>query len=336
MVGAPTHNRSPTRAAKAHRGTSHDHLYDTDPNTQTIAAAWASSQLGQPEREVGYGFATTGPTESVTASEEEPTARRVMVAGGLACGVAAGAMLGVMLFTYTDSSQPTVVAPGPAPQHAVVIGPSTAASAPKPVVPKQSTAPTVVVPAPRVAPTTADVATPPLPRRATPPLSSTSRFRTIRRCLRSQGNTTQNRPSPRIRTPNRRNRRSPMIRISNNRTPETADVRPGPPADSEAARRHRPGGWSITTRRRETPSDAATHAHHREDVYAAAQSARAGGRAAAHVAAGVRATATRDHTAGTAAATTATATGVAGLVAAVAPMAAAGAAGRRLCAAFGH
>jgi hypothetical protein len=51
--------------------------YDTDPNTQTIAAAWASSELGQPESEVRYGFATTGPTESVTTSEEEPTARRV-------------------------------------------------------------------------------------------------------------------------------------------------------------------------------------------------------------------------------------------------------------------
>ena len=67
--------------------------YDTDPNTQTIAAAWASRELGQPEREARYGFATTGPTESVTASEEEPTARRVMVAAGLACGVAAGALL---------------------------------------------------------------------------------------------------------------------------------------------------------------------------------------------------------------------------------------------------
>lgn len=84
-----------------------------------------------------------------------------MVAAGLACGVAAGALLGVMLFTYTDSSQPTVVAPGPAPQHAVVVGPGTAAPTPKPVVSEQSTAPTAVIPAPRVQPPTADVATPP-------------------------------------------------------------------------------------------------------------------------------------------------------------------------------
>jgi hypothetical protein len=131
--------------------------YDTDPNTHTIAAAWASSSLGQPDREVRYGFATTGSTDSVTASEEEPTARRVMVAAGLACGIAAGALLGVMLFAYTDSSQPTVVAPGPAPQHAVVIGSNTVAPLPKPVVSEQSAASTAVIPtpAPRVSPSTA-------------------------------------------------------------------------------------------------------------------------------------------------------------------------------------
>jgi hypothetical protein len=139
--------------------------YDADPNTQTIAAAWASSSLGQPDREVGY--AATGPTELATTSEEEPTARRVMVATGLACGIAAGALLGVMFFADNDSSQPTVVAPGPAPQNAVVISPSTAAPDPKPVVSEQSTAPTVALPAPRIAPaprvspSTTDVATPP-------------------------------------------------------------------------------------------------------------------------------------------------------------------------------
>jgi hypothetical protein len=142
--------------------------YDTDPNTHTIAAAWASSPLGQAERDVRDGFATTGPTEQVAASEEEATAKRVMVTAGLACGVAAGALLGVMFFANTDSSQPTVVAPGPAPQYAVVVGPSTAVPAPKPVVSEQSTAPTVVtsaptvdIPAPKAAPsTTTAVATP--------------------------------------------------------------------------------------------------------------------------------------------------------------------------------
>ena len=56
---------------------------DTDPNTQTIAAAWASSPLGQPEGEVPSGFATAGPTEPVTARADERSAKRVMVATGL-------------------------------------------------------------------------------------------------------------------------------------------------------------------------------------------------------------------------------------------------------------
>jgi hypothetical protein len=86
--------------------------YDTDPNTQTIAVAWASSPLGQPEREVRYGFATTSPTEPVTAFEVQPTVARVMIAAGLACGIAAAALVGVMFFADTDSAQPTVVVPG--------------------------------------------------------------------------------------------------------------------------------------------------------------------------------------------------------------------------------
>ena len=85
--------------------------YDTDPNTQTIAVAWASSPLGQPEREVRYGFATTSPTEPVTAFEVQPTVARVMIAAGLACGIAAAALVGVMFFADTDSAQPTVVVP---------------------------------------------------------------------------------------------------------------------------------------------------------------------------------------------------------------------------------
>ncbi len=101
--------------------------YDTDPNTQTIAVAWASSPLGQPESEVRYGFATTGP---VIPSEEDPTAKRVMLAAALACVIAAGALVGAMFFANTDSAQPTVVVPGSAPQHAVVVGPVTRSERP--------------------------------------------------------------------------------------------------------------------------------------------------------------------------------------------------------------
>ena len=55
---------------------------DTDPNTQTIAAAWASSPLGQPEGEVPSGFATAGPTEPVTARADERSAKRPAPQGG--------------------------------------------------------------------------------------------------------------------------------------------------------------------------------------------------------------------------------------------------------------
>jgi hypothetical protein len=139
----------------------------TDANTQTIAAAWASSALGQPEREVRYGFAPTGP---IPVDDEPPTAKRVMIAAGLASGIAASALLGVVMF-YNDTSQPAIVAPGPSPQHAVIVGPSSAAPAlaPKPVVSVEQSAPVRVAPAPQAAPTpqnapsAAPVATPPVP-----------------------------------------------------------------------------------------------------------------------------------------------------------------------------
>lgn len=129
--------------------------YDTDPNTQTVAAAWVSSPLSQPERGVRHGLApdTTGP---VPTFEEPPIAKRVMLAAGLTCGIAAGALVGVMFFADSDSSQPTVVAPGPALQHAFLVTPSSPAASPKPVEPlpkpvvsAQHSAPAVVSPAPQ-------------------------------------------------------------------------------------------------------------------------------------------------------------------------------------------
>jgi len=87
--------------------------YDTDPNTDTIAAAWASSPLGQPERDVRYGFATAGPTDSViTANGPKSSAKRALLAAALASGVIGGAAFGVMLFDYTDPAQSAVVVPG--------------------------------------------------------------------------------------------------------------------------------------------------------------------------------------------------------------------------------
>lgn len=88
-------------------------VYDTDPNTHTIAAAWSSSPLGDPE---------TGPTElweSLDHAEEcapaaKPTSivRHAALVAALACGIGAGAAFGLAVFDSTDSAPPTVVVPG--------------------------------------------------------------------------------------------------------------------------------------------------------------------------------------------------------------------------------
>jgi hypothetical protein len=135
--------------------------YDTDPHAPTIAAAWASSSLGQPDTEVRHGFDATDIDAAVTDFGEPPTAKRVMVAAGIACAVAAGALTGVMLFYAGDSARPAVTVPAPDPRSAVLVDPSTVAPAPE-----QKTATTAVRPAPRVtqlpvSPSTSDIATPP-------------------------------------------------------------------------------------------------------------------------------------------------------------------------------
>ena len=174
---------------------------DTDPNTQTIAAAWASSPLGQPEGEVPSGFATAGPTEPVTARADERSAKRVMVATGLVCGIGAGALLGVMLFTSSDSSQPAVVVPAPAPQHAVVVSSSTAAPTPLAAQPPVAIPPISTPPVASAGDTTVVVN---IPIPDYPPLP----------------------PKPEDPDPNRRNRRSWTIRVSNNRNPRSQNRRP--------------------------------------------------------------------------------------------------------------
>jgi hypothetical protein len=143
--------------------------FDTDSSTQTIAAAWASSPLGQPEREVRYGFAPTGTTESVTVKPTSDRKRAPLVAA-LASGVIAGATLGVMLFDYTDATRPAVVVPRsegrlPGPPSALPTetrpAPDTAPS-PNLVVSEQKTAPAPTVAAPPSEQPTADVGTAPV------------------------------------------------------------------------------------------------------------------------------------------------------------------------------
>jgi hypothetical protein len=123
----------------------------TDTNTATIAAAWASSELGQPDREVRYGFP---PADPPIVEEHRPQPKRAILAAALVAGVIGGAVLGVTLFDFGDSSPSPIVTP--APERAVVVGPSIPAPAPAPV---PQRAPVIVAPAPARAP--AAVATPP-------------------------------------------------------------------------------------------------------------------------------------------------------------------------------
>jgi hypothetical protein len=138
----------------------------SSPNTQTVASAWSSSPLGQPEREVRFGFATTGPTESVIPDDPQPSSRRALLAAALASGVIGGAALGVMLFDFTNSAQPTVVVPRsesglPAPTSALPTAPlSDNAPSPNLVVSEAKTAPAPMVPAPPSGLGAAEVGTP--------------------------------------------------------------------------------------------------------------------------------------------------------------------------------
>jgi hypothetical protein len=135
--------------------------YDIDPHAPTVAAAWASSSLGQPDTEVGHGFVPANADAVIAEFAEPPTAKRAMVAAGVACAIAAGALTGVTLFYAGDSAQPAVTVPAPDPRPAVLVGPSTAVPAPAP-----TSAPTAAHPAPRVAqlpvsPSPSNIATPP-------------------------------------------------------------------------------------------------------------------------------------------------------------------------------
>jgi hypothetical protein len=164
--------------------------YDTDPNThtiagacadltksihsdydtETVATAWSSGPFDQPEDEVQYGIADPAePVEHPNAVDTRSVAKHVVIAATLACGIGAGAAIGLILGD-PSTAQPVVVVPGlgTSPHHAEVVGPSGLAPSSKAAVPVQETAPvyvaptSTVAPAPTNQPNTAAVATPPV------------------------------------------------------------------------------------------------------------------------------------------------------------------------------
>jgi hypothetical protein len=95
--------------------------FDTEQSTQTVAAAWASSPLGEPDHEVGYGFSDDTVAALTTAEELRPVRKNAIVALALAAGIGAGAAFGLYFADFTPD-QPTIAVPAStSPEHAVVI-----------------------------------------------------------------------------------------------------------------------------------------------------------------------------------------------------------------------
>jgi hypothetical protein len=130
-------------------------IYDMDPSTCTIAAAWASSEFGDPE---------TGPTEFWHAPDDESPERKatsITRHAGLVAALAgvfgAGAAFGLAVFDFADWAQPTITLPYVSTQDVGTPGtphvaPSAAASTSKPVVAAPGNAPAPTVSAPAGAP----------------------------------------------------------------------------------------------------------------------------------------------------------------------------------------
>ncbi|WKG03334.1 hypothetical protein [Mycolicibacterium sp. HK-90] len=135
--------------------------FEIDPNTRTIAAAWASSPLGRPDHETGLGFADPGEPLAEPAQNRRPVAKHAMVSLTVAGIIGAGAALGLMFGSFTPE-MPTVVAPGGASPQPVV------ATAPDVGAPPSPAPETVVVPVP------GDIPAPEAPAAETPQIPEPS------------------------------------------------------------------------------------------------------------------------------------------------------------------
>ncbi|MGH3677173.1 MAG: hypothetical protein ACRDU5_15820 [Mycobacterium sp.] len=109
--------------------------YETD--ASTIAAAWASSPLGDPVSGPTEVWETVEHAEAPPAAKPTSLARHAALVAALACGIGAGAAFGLAVFDFTDPAQSTVVpgADSTAPEYAVVVTPNHPAPAPMPVAP---------------------------------------------------------------------------------------------------------------------------------------------------------------------------------------------------------
>jgi hypothetical protein len=151
-----TYDAHPTESSNGYRDADPTESVRADHELQTTASAWSSSPLGQLDDDIRDEGADG-------AGEQRSIARHAILVGALACGIGAGAALGLMFFDAAPS-QPIVVVPGvgTSPHHSVVVTPTDQSPSPKPVISEQETVPVTIVPAPAHRSTAADPGTPPV------------------------------------------------------------------------------------------------------------------------------------------------------------------------------
>jgi hypothetical protein len=160
-------NTATMAAPAAAEATESAHAYYDNPNTYTIAEAWASSPLGELDDEITAGY----PATDIIGQPRRGASRAALFAL-LAGGIIGGASLGAVLFGSVDPGKTTYVVP----ESGVSSAPLPAAASPTPGTPPVSQKPAgisapAVKPAAPQAQLAQPVATPNAPDNpATPPV----------------------------------------------------------------------------------------------------------------------------------------------------------------------
>jgi hypothetical protein len=125
--------------------------FDTDPDTRTVAAAWAACPVNPPADDTYFESTGVADVEPAEANRRAVNKHAVIALVAFA-GIGAGTALGLMSADFT-TDQPSVIVP--ATDYPVVLTPHSQTLPPTGVAPRPGTAPAVV------APSTAEVSTPP-------------------------------------------------------------------------------------------------------------------------------------------------------------------------------
>ncbi|MCV7278507.1 hypothetical protein H7J88_02460 [Mycolicibacterium flavescens] len=133
--------------------------FQTDPDTQTVAAGWSSSPLGGPD----HDFLLDDPAEPTQVADTDSArsvSRHALIAAALAFGIGGGAALGLMVTDF-GPGEPTPVTESPRP--AVLITPEVPAMTIAPTVPPVDVAAPSAMPSAPARSTVVAVPTPQAP-----------------------------------------------------------------------------------------------------------------------------------------------------------------------------